>query len=116
MVVGRWGETGKTGFVRGKQHYDKIQATRKSKSKADLDNGLVVHNLDFHEGEQPNYRVNVKESFKNPTQRQIAEGVAIHGSKDTVTMNHKYEWVQPVTSKLVVSRQVGDGWRERLTG
>ena len=55
--------------------------------------------------------MNVKESFKNSTQRQIAEGVAIHGSKDTVTMNHKYEWVKPVTSKLVVSRQVGDGWR-----
>ena len=73
-----------------------------------MNNGLVVYNLDFHEGEQPNYRVNVKESFKNQTQRQIAEGNAIHGSK--------YEWVQPVTSKLVVSRQVGDGWRERLTG
>ena len=81
-----------------------------------MDNGLVVHNFDFHEGEQPNYRVNVKESFKNPTQRQITEGVAIHGSKDTVTMSTKNEWVQPVTSRLVVSRQVGDGWRERLTG
>ena len=53
-VVRRCKETGKTGFVRGKQHLDKIQAARKSKSKADLDNGLVVHNLDFHEGEQPN--------------------------------------------------------------
>ena len=81
-----------------------------------MDNGLVVHNLDFHEGEQPNYRVNFKESFKNPTQRQIAEGVAVHGSKDTVTMNTKNEWVQPVTSRLVVSRQVGDDLRERMTG
>ena len=81
-----------------------------------MNNGLVVYNLDFHEGEQPKYRMDVKESFKNPSQRQITEGVAIHGSKDTVTMNHKYEWVQPVTSKLVVSRQVGDGLRERLTG
>ena len=70
----------------------------------------------YREGEQPNYRMDVKESFKNPTQRQITEGVAIHGSKDTVTMSTKNEWVQPVTSRLVVSRQVGDDWRERLTG
>ena len=55
-----------------------------------MDNGLVVHNLDFHEGEQPNYRMDVKESYKNPTQIQIAEGVAI---QDTVAMNTKNEWV-----------------------
>ena len=92
-VMGRCKETGKTGFVRGKQHFDKIQVARKNRSKADLDNGLVVHNLDFHEGEQPNYRMDVKKSFKNPTQKQIAEAVAIHGSKDTVVMNTKHEWV-----------------------
>ena len=46
MVVGRWGETGKTGFVRGKQHLHKIMVTRKSGTKADLDNGLVMHYLE----------------------------------------------------------------------
>ena len=55
-----------------------------------------------------NFRMDVKERFQRPMQRQIAEGVAIHRSQDTVTMNSKNEWVQPATSRMRVTREVAE--------
>ena len=74
--------------------------------RADLDNGLVAHSLECHMGEEPSFKMDVKEKFQRPLQRQIAEGIAIHRSLDTVIMNSKNEWVQPATSRMRVSREV----------
>ena len=114
-MVGRWGETGHNAFVRGKKHLDALKTARDKPGKADQDNGLVTHYMDCHMGEDPQFKMDVVEQFRKPTQRQIAEGVNIHQSLDTVSMNNKNEWIQPATSRLRVSRQVRGG-EERLPG
>ena len=53
--------------------------------------------------------MDVVQQFSRPMQRQIAEAVEIHRSKDTIVMNNKSEWNQPATSRLVVTREVGGG-------
>ena len=63
--------------------------------------------------------MDIAQSFNRPMQRQIAEDVAIHHSKDTVIMNDKNEWSQPTTSRMMVTRQVDDDrgrGRGRLSG
>ena len=106
MVVGRWGETSHTAYTRGKKHLEALKTAIESRSKADLDNGLVAHYLEFHEGEEPRFKMDVVEKFERPMQRQIAEGVAIHRSMDTIVMNSKNEWIQPATSRIRVTREV----------
>ena len=95
-----------------------LRTAREREEKADLDNGLVAHYLQHHRGEDPQFKMDVVEKFDKPLQRQIAEGVAIHCSTDTVTMNSKNEWVQPATSRMRVSREVVErnGRRGRLPG
>ena len=106
MVVGRWGETSHTAYTRWKKHLDSLRTAIEKEDKADMDNGLVAHYLDCHRGEEPNFKMDVKEKFQKPMQRQIAEGVAIDRSLDTVIMNSKNEWVQPATSRMRVTREV----------
>ena len=106
MVVWRWGETSHTAYTRGKKHLEALKTAIESRSKADLDNGLVAHYLEFHEGEEPRFKMDVVEKFERPMQRQIAEGVAIHRSMDTIVMNSKNEWIQPATSRIRVTREV----------
>ena len=52
------------------------------------------------------FKMDVVEKFKRPMQRQIAEGVAIHRSMDTIVMYSKNEWIQPATSRIRISREV----------
>jgi hypothetical protein len=106
MVVGRWGETSHTAYTRGRKHLESLRTAMEKEDKADMDNGLVAHFLDCHRGEEPSFKMDVKEKFQRPMQRQIAEGVAIHRSLDTVIMNSKNEWVQPATSRMRVTREV----------
>ena len=75
--------------------------------------------MECHEGEEPMFKMDVVEKFERPMQRQIAEGVAIHRSMDTTTMNSKNEWIQPATSRIRVTREVSErrnGGRRRLPG
>ena len=119
MVVGRWGETSHTAYTRGKKHLDALRTAIGNKNKADMDNGLVAHYLEHHEGEEPNFKMDVVEKFTRPMQRQIAEGVAIHRSMDTIVMNSKNEWIQPATSRIRVTREVRERrseGRRRLPG
>ena len=76
-------------YTRGKKHLDALRTAIGNKSKADLDNGLVAHYLQCHEGEEPRFKMDVVEKFERPMQRQIAEEVAIHHSMDTIVMNSK---------------------------
>ena len=106
-VVGRWGESGHTGHYRGKQHLDAIKLAREKEHKADLENGMVEHYLQYHRGQELQFKMDIVQQFCRPMQRQIAEAVEIHRSKDTIIMNNKSEWHQPTTSRLVVTREVG---------
>ena len=108
-VVGRWGESGHTGYYRGKQHIAALKLAREKEHRADLENGLVAHYLECHRGDEHKFRMDVVQQFSRPMQRQIAEAVEIHRSKDTIVMNNKSEWNQPATSRLVVTREVGGG-------
>ena len=61
--------------------------------------------------------MDIVEKFMRPLQRQIAEGVAIHCSSDDVSIKNKNEWIQPTTSRIIVSREVAETGRNiRLPG
>ena len=107
-MVGRWGETSHTAYTRGRKHLESLRTAMEKEDRADLDNGLVANYLDCNRGEEPRFKMDVKEKFQRPLQRQIEEGVAIHRSLDTVIMNSKNEWVQPATSRMRVSREVAE--------
>ena len=107
-MVGRWGETSHTAYARGRKHLESLRTAMEKEDRADLDNGLVANYLDCNRGEEPRFKMDVKEKFQRPLQRQIEEGVAIHRSLDTVIMNSKNEWVQPATSRMRVSREVAE--------
>jgi hypothetical protein len=106
MVVGRWGETSHTAYTRGRKHLESLRTAMEKEDKAVMDNGLVAHFLDCNRGEEPCFRMDVKEKFQRPMQRQIAEGVAIHWCLDTVIINSKNKWVQQATSRMRVTREV----------
>ena len=86
---------------------DAIKLTREKEHKADLENGMVEHYLQYHRGQEPQFKMDIVQQFRRPMQRQIDETVEIHRSKDTIIMNNKSEWHQPATSRLVVTREVG---------
>ena len=88
-MVGRWGESGHTGFYRGKQHLGALKLAKEKEHKADLENGMVAHYLEYHRGEEHQFKMDIVEHFRRPMQRQIAEAVEIHRSKDTIIMNNK---------------------------
>ena len=50
----------------------------------------------------------VARTFKSPLMRQIWEAVKIHGSKATIVLNSKSEWMQPAIDRIVVTREPQD--------
>ena len=69
-------------YSRGKKHMEALKTATVNKNKTDLDNGLVAHYIECHEGEETRFKMDVAEKFERPMQRQIVEGVAIHRSID----------------------------------
>ena len=103
--MGRWGETDHTGYIRGKQHLETLRIARYRENKVDLEHCLVAHYLEHNRGEEHQFKIEVKQKFEKQMQRQIAEALNIHRSKVDILMNGKSEWMQPATTRMVVSRQ-----------
>ena len=90
-MVGRWGETGHTGYTRSKQHLEALKTARYKEEKADLESGIVACYLEYHKGEEHQFKMDIVQKLKNPMQRQIAEEVNIRRNSDHLIMNSKSE-------------------------
>ena len=54
------------------------------------------------------FKFRVARTFKSSLMRQIWEAVKIHGSKATIVLNSKAEWMQPAIDRIVVTREPQD--------
>ena len=96
-----WGESGDSGYVRIKEHCECIQ-------RRDAGNAFAKHLEDHHPermGDTLAFRFKVARTFRSSLMRQIWEAVKIHGSKATIVLNSKAEWMQPAIDRIVVTRE-----------
>ena len=100
------GETSRTAFQSGLQH---LYALRKP--KAHRDNALCKHIIECHQGDKAKdikFKVDIVKSFKSPFERQIWEGVEIHGCERDIIMNSKQDHYQPVVGRMIVTNAPRD--------
>ena len=99
-----WGESGDSGYVRINEHFDCIE-------RQDQNNAFSKHLQEHHParvGDKMAFMFKVARTFKSPLMRQIWEAVKIHGSKATIVLNSKSEWMQPAIDRIVVTREPQD--------
>ena len=54
------------------------------------------------------FKFRVARTFKSSLMRQIWEAVKIHGSKVTIVLNSKAEWMQQAIDRIVVTSEPQD--------
>ena len=87
-----FGETGKSTFVRGKQHLTAI-GDPVGKQRG---NAFAKHIMEKHNGNRNiKFRFNVVKTFKKPMERQIREGVEIARAEVDMLLNSKLDHYQP---------------------
>ena len=59
------------------------------------------------------FQFKVARTFRSSLMRQIWEAVKIHGSKATIVLNSKAEWMQPAIDRIVVTREPQDRHQDR---
>ena len=94
------GESGRSAFIRGKEHLHALMAPEKHTS-----NGFCKHVLENHKGDRQrvDFKVDIVGSYKRPLQRQISEGIEIYRAKPDILMNSKYDHYQPAVGRMVVT-------------
>jgi hypothetical protein len=103
-----WGETGFSAYTRLQDHGKSIR-------RKEEDNAFSKHLAEHHpeqEGEEGHFAFKVERTFAKPIPRQVTEAVKIHGSKADIILNSRSEWEQPVTDRVVVTRnlpEMGEG-------
>ena len=69
---------------------------------------FAKHLEDHHQdrmGDKMAFRFKIARTFRSSLMRQIWEAVKIHGSKATIVLNSKAEWMQPAIDRIVVTRE-----------
>ena len=95
------GESSRSAYQRGLQH---MYALKNPRNHAN--NAFCKHILEYHRGESHkdiNFKVDVVKTFKRPMDRQIWEGVEIHGAKRDILMNSKLDHYQPAVGRIVIT-------------
>jgi len=96
------GESGSSGYVRTGEHGACVQ-------RRDLGNAFAKHLADHHqerEGDVRAFSFRVLKTFKSSLYRQVWEAVKIHGNTATIILNSRSEWHQPLTERVVFTREV----------
>ena len=84
-VAAYFGESGRNGYSRGKEHFDK-------KLAKDEDNSVLwLHSQHHHQGRDVNYTMRVTGSYPEPLDRQTMERVNISSFRGPVLMNRRNE-------------------------
>ena len=89
------GETGRSMYVRGKQHLEAINNPTRHKS-----NAFARHIIKEHKGKKCNIGVKIVASFTRPLDRQVREGVEIMGVDDKNLLNSKLDHYKPVGTRV----------------
>ena len=88
-----YGETGRTGKIRCKEHRDALLDVRKSSNLRD-------HCVSHHNGEIVRFAYEVKNTFPlNPLKRQLKEAILIDDHIGP-SMNDRREWVRPASIRI----------------
>ena len=104
------GETGRTGYDRGREHLLMME-------KKNRESPMVEHGEDCHQGESLLFEMEVLEIHPTPLQRQTREQFLISTAKPGTTINRKGEWGQNLPPKLQVEGEEEDeGKRKRMQG
>ena len=107
-----YGKSGDSGYVRIKEHFDIIE-------RRDPSNAFSKHLQEHHPariGDKMAFRFKVVRTFRSSLMRQIWEAVKIHGSKATIVLNSKAEWMQPAIDRIVVTREPQDRQQQQGGG
>lgn len=90
------GETGRSGYARGKEHLTAIKKPVKYKS-----NAFAKHILEHHAGNRNvKFKVDIIKCYQKPLERQVREGVEILRMDADIAMNSKIDFIQPGIRRL----------------
>jgi hypothetical protein len=71
------------------------------------------------EGEEGHFDFQLERTFRKPMPRQVTEAVRIHNCSADIILNSRSEWEQPVTDRVVLTRnlpEMGEGRGQRRRG
>ena len=93
------GETARNLYTRALEHEKKLEKNK-------TDSFMHNHQVEHHQGEEPDYEVSVIGSYRDPLSRQVAEGVLITRCKEEI-LNSKAEFRQPPIVRVRKEVNVG---------
>ena len=100
------GETGRSTYVRGKQH---LAAMNNIERRANSHNAFVRHAIEKHDGNpRTKFKVDVVKTFKKPLERQVREGVEILRADADDIMNSKLDHYLPAVRRATFSTILED--------
>jgi hypothetical protein len=95
------GETSRSTYFRGRQHLKSIQQPLQNSH-----NAFSKHLIEHHPNQPGEFTVNVVQSYKNPLERQVAEGVKILNMKPDIQMNSRLDHFQPAIGRITINNQL----------
>lgn len=97
------GETGRSGYARGKDHLKAIGHPLTHKS-----NAFVKHMLEEHSEEEARFRMDIVKSYRKPLEMQVREGVEILRMETDIRLNSKCDFIQPGMRRVAFEDLLGD--------
>ena len=79
------GESSRTGFLRGEEHFKGHERTQE-------ENALTKHDMVHHEGRKCTYSMKILRRHCKPLSRQVQEATTIENTKASIVMNSKGEF------------------------
>ena len=102
-IVARYdGESGRSGYLRTKQHKADIEHCRTSNAFA---KHLELHHPD-HVGDPSVLKFKSEQVFRKCLERQVTEGISISNSTANILLNSKSEYHQPAVTRVTTTREV----------
>ena len=92
------GETARSARVRGTEHIKAL----KSKNKGSV---LYKHQLKEHVNEDPKFKMEISNKFKDALSRQANEAVRINSRSNSELLNSKCEFNHPPVARIIVERK-----------
>ena len=97
------GESGRSAFVRGKEHLNALEDPENNMSNAFCKHIRENHKRD---NESIDFKVDIIGIYKKPLERQISEGVEIYRAKPYILMNSKCDHYQPAVGRVVITNSI----------
>jgi L-fucose isomerase-like protein len=69
-------------------------------------NAFSKHLIEHHPNQPGEFTVNVVQSYKNPLERQVAEGVKIINMESDIQMNSRLDHFQPAIGRIIINNQL----------